>query len=285
MKELVLPAKAVNYITSAKPESSFANKPFFFVGKKDLHTTYRSLLYFDTSTLSDDFFIANAVLCVYCLSSCNENSIESNISPYPIMSSWNSSYVCWNNQPEINTQIKSSCQKIYSAGWHDFDVTDIANHWVYKTIINKGIMLKSQEHMPGDAKKFISSNLCYDYIPKIKIKCYNKDCHYLCGRKSVSLFDKYSTEDFFNFSKWINTSSLTKSTFFVSNLGQNPAIVIVQVSPDKNSIVTENQQIVVNGQETKIIEPMHFSFFARIAFKSLIPGKPAFLNIWFQGHV
>lgn len=285
MKEIVLFAKAINFISSTKPENIFVNKPFFYIGNKDLFNTYRTLLYFDIDILPADAFIKSAYLCLYCLTSCNKKCSETCITPYPIISSWKSTCVCWNNQPEINTQIKGISQNITSEGWYNFDITEITIHWIQKTILNKGIMLKSEEIAEEDVKRFISSNMCGSHAPILKIKYYNKDYCYLFGRKSTSFFEQYPTYDYFNYSNWVDTSSFTKSTFFITNLGQNPAVVLVQISPDKYSTVTENQQVVVPPKDTKIIEPMHFSFFSRIGFKSIKAGRPAFLKIWFQGHV
>ncbi|HEX3029916.1 MAG TPA: DUF6385 domain-containing protein [Clostridia bacterium] len=144
---------------------------------------------------------------------------------------------------------------------------------------------------------YISKNMEIqnEYIKAIIQNNFNKtdpftDFHRCCkallaSRKTESIFEEYETRGTLNYTSWIDNSKFSTYSFFIENKGAEAADVFIQLSPDKISVYNEKTIFTLEPGETKIILPLEYSFFCRLAFKSSGLNRNTMLKIWFQAQV
>jgi len=105
-----------------------------------------------------------------------------------------------------------------------------------------------------------------------------------CSKKVINICREYVTGNSMHYTDWFDTSGCTLYTFFIQNIGCDPAFVFAQVSPDKKAIVNDPFSTDIPPSETKAIVSQKYGFYTRIAFKSLDKCKKTTLNIFFQAQ-
>ncbi|MCX8128660.1 MAG: DNRLRE domain-containing protein [Clostridia bacterium] len=251
----------------------------------DGNIIYRAICYFDTNILYSDIELDSAVLRMY--AKAFEENVKTPVTPYMVTSSWNEDMLDWDHQPSFESSVKGNSVIVSKDGWYKWNITEIIKSWIDYKHFNYGILLKTDEHNSNDIKMFYSQRNYYysRQSPVLEIRYKFKNPFSLNSRNSISLFEEHTTTEIFMYTTWVNVSMYSTCTYFVHNTGSETATVHVQVSPDKNAILDEEAIILVEPGSTKSINPMHFSYFCRLAFKSYFFRRATGLKIWFQAQV
>ncbi|MDI3257374.1 MAG: DUF6385 domain-containing protein [Kyrpidia sp.] len=96
--------------------------------------------------------------------------------------------------------------------------------------------------------------------------------------------ETYTTTDNLQGSNFIELAGLEIYTFVVINSGTNPATVGLQVSPDQGTFLEDSLFTDVSPQAAVALVPRLFLRYARIVFRSAIPGRPTTVIIVFNGQ-
>ncbi len=274
------------YISDKKPYFIYPDKGWFYTGIDCDGAAYRSLLKFDLGGLPGDADIDSAYLRLYSKNKRIKNE-TSCITPFMITTDWSEGCVNWSNQPQIDTEIRGNTVEVEDSGWYKWDIKNIIGEWRRGSFSNYGFMLRTPEKYSNDIRRFYSAGNpeLKAFQPTININYSPKDGVSLDSRRTTSRFQQFNTRDYYRYSSWFRCSDYTTYSFFVQNIGSEPAEVFIQLSPDKSACFNERTVFCIGPGEGRVIVPLEYSFFARLAFKSLNTGHRTALKLWFQGQV
>lgn len=283
---LVLPHLKSTYISSGKPDVNFSTSNYLYIGTDNHKSDQRTLMSFDLDLLPMDIIVESALLKMYADISVDKSE-ASYFTPFLITSCWEEENVTWNLRPQINTSIEGETVQVSSSEWYTWDITNIAEIWINNRKDNNGLMIIASDDKIGNVKRFHSSKGFYykNYRPVLEIKYDFKNRFLISSRSTVNNIKNHITEDTICFSSWQNTSIYSTYTFFVQNIGNYPADIYVQVSPDRTAIFEEQAMYNIAPGCTEAIVPQRYGFFSRLAFKSYFLGRKTSLMIWFQAQV
>ncbi len=103
-------------------------------------------------------------------------------------------------------------------------------------------------------------------------------------RAFTSQSQTVTTDDGFAGSSERNISLQAQYSFFVNNIGANPAVVKVQISPDNALWIDDSSELSVGAAEANVVTPVRFANYARIAYKSADTGAGTTLDIIYQAQ-
>jgi len=83
-----------------------------------------------------------------------------------------------------------------------------------------------------------------------------------------------------------DVSQMTIATFLVINHGRrNSALVGLDISPDGRYWLNDGAPaMTVPPQGHAVLVTNYFLHYARVHYRSLVPGRPTRLSIWYQGQ-
>lgn len=254
------------------------------VGTAMTGSAFRSLLYFDLDLLPTDTQIESAYLCLYAFNM-KDKKLPVEIRPYLLTSEWNRSDIDGGNHPNVNRSVSGGSLNINDCGWYKFDITGMIKNWTHKNY--HGIMLEPVDGKQHNIVRMHHSKSTPDpqYAPYLEIK-YQSGSHLVIStRNTINCFEYLHTECFLKFSAWRNISSYSMYTYFVQNVGDCPAHVFVQISPNRSAIYNETKRYRVGPDFTEAIVPQKYGFYIRLAFLSPLPEQSTRLKIWLQAQV
>lgn len=285
MPSLVLVPCWNAYISSGKPDISFASSNLLYAGVNPHGFIYRSLMYVDLHMLPADMAVDSAILRMYADHSLSKSG-TARIAPVIAATAWNEADVTWNSQPGLNPSVTGSTANVFEGGWYSWDVTNLMNMWLLDRSNNFGFAMKSAEETGTDLKSFYSAKHGYARNrPSIEVKYNRKEDLCIGSRSTASVSETYSSENEQGFSSWQNTSTYSLYTFFVQNTGRNPVQLSVQVSPDRSAVFQEAACYILAPGSTEAVVPQRFGYYTRIAFKSCFANRYSHIKIWFQAQV
>lgn len=281
------------YINSYRPNTNFDNNIFNCIGRKNCKTSYRTLLKFDICSIPKDAIITRAILKLY-VDYAHDSSVIGKFTPYAITSLWNERTVTWNNCPSFDPFLLGSTTSIGGVGWYEWDITNVMNAWFNKTHNNYGIVLKDNSKFDLSDKRLIGrkSIKCKQtspFSPVISVyydlpkPSYNKVT--LIGRKFIDKSIFVKTSDDFLPTATFNTSEQSQVTFFIINTGQNPASIMLEISPNDIDYAVDNTVFEVLPGKTIAIVPRIFAKYTRLIYQSKNPLHRTSLNIIFQSCI
>ena len=152
----VLAAAADAYVNEAQPAFNYGTEFSLLAGTGpepgEFRELTRSLLRFDHTALPADAVIESAVLYVYAtdiFDASRKGSVDLNL--YWVYAAWEEAAkfvgVTWDNQPEA---VFNSAHTIATAvGWKAFDITDLFQQWVSRSLPNHGLMIRAADESSG----------------------------------------------------------------------------------------------------------------------------------------
>jgi len=286
MSNIVITPSIIRFISDKNPERNYPDKGSYFIGLDYDGSIYRSLVHFDLDVLPEDIEIESAYINLFTKNKRREGGATL-ITPYLISSNWHENEVNWNNQPNLDTSVKGNTVEVNGDGWCKWDITKVVDVWIRKNTDNFGILFKTAEKECSGIRRFFPVNNLNtkEFNPFINIQYRHKDEVSQNSRRTVSLFEQHKTSDSLKYSKWFDSSDLSTYSFFIENVGERPAEVFIQLSPDRNTIYNEKNIFTIQTNSSKVILPLEYSFFCRLAFKSSFHESNTILKMWFQAHV
>jgi len=142
---------------------------------------FRTIIYFDLSSIPSSDTIVNANLSLYLITSYTSNNTNITLNAYRITSNWTENAASWYNRTsssnwttvggDYDTEIISSTIITNETGWFNFTITNAIRNWVNGTNENYGLMLYAPDAEAGDYKDFASSDYTLDSSlrPQIRI--------------------------------------------------------------------------------------------------------------------
>lgn len=141
---------------------------------------FRSLLYFNVSSIPETDTIVSATLSIYITSSATENNITLNT--YQITSNWNEEESSWYNNSAIsnwtsagsdyNSNEIASTTLTNQTGWYNITITSLISDWITGSEENYGLLLYAPSAGVGDSKEIASSDYTINtnFRPKLTIE-------------------------------------------------------------------------------------------------------------------
>lgn len=131
---------------------------------------FKSLLYFNISSIPSDDTIVSAKLSVYLTSSATTSDITLNA--YRLTSNWTEDEAGWYNNTatsfwsleggSYSSTIEGSQTLTDTIGWYNITITDLASDWITGTQDNYGLILYAPTAGIGDSKEIASSDYTTD---------------------------------------------------------------------------------------------------------------------------
>lgn len=283
----LIPAQCACITTRENPDRNFTSADILLSGMDREKNIYRLLIAFDFSNMGPLAELEWAILYLYSDDSAFETA-RGKFTPYMLSSRWDPDTVAWDTQPARSSRLSGNTARVDCLGWYCWDISEMAKLWLSDPACNHGLILTSSEDKKNDLKQFYSLNhhpqyKCYR--PYVEIKYTAKPSFILSSRKTINSSSEIETQDMLSFTQWENLAAYSMYTFFVQNEGPNPAHVFVQSSPDKCAVIDEPYMVNIEPGSTKAFVPQKYSYFYRLACKSLLPGKATKLKTWLQAQV
>jgi|GEM_PF-3235313 len=87
------------------------------------------------------------------------------------------------------------------------------------------------------------------------------------------------------FSKTIDVSRFRTFSFLVHNDGPHAVVVQPELSPDALNWSSFGElSYLLEAGEKRLLVPQFFLRYARVRFRSRVPGRPSAITVWFQGQ-
>ncbi|MBC7104529.1 MAG: hypothetical protein H5T97_01170 [Firmicutes bacterium] len=87
------------------------------------------------------------------------------------------------------------------------------------------------------------------------------------------------------FSRAIDVSRFRTFSFLVYNEGPCAVVVQPELSPDAVNWSSFGElSYVLEAGEKRLLVPQYFLRYARVRFRSKVPGRPSAITVWFQGQ-
>lgn len=132
------------YADKNSPNAAFPNDTYCYVNGSNSYQ-YRSFLQHDFSGIPCGSKIISAKLYIYPRSG-NDNVNSGGHKFDTVISEWDESTLSWNNQPSIaNTPIPAEWLVPTIGAWNSWDITDIAQRWVYQVLPNNGLQFVNKD--------------------------------------------------------------------------------------------------------------------------------------------
>lgn len=285
MGSVKLCASENTYISSKNPIENYGGSRAVYAGMDSSNAVYRTLLYFDLSTIPGDVQIESAVLRMY---SVQDRTSAGQFTACMIESSWDPDNVTWNSQPPIQPPVSGNTVKISASGWYSWNITSMVQLWLADRQRNYGLMIISREDEENfDTHQFHSAQTYFykEYKPVLEIEYRHKNAVVLSARDTANIIETIYACERNKYSAWQNTSVYSLYTFFVQNRGQYPACIRVQISPDKAAAFDEAAEYLVNPGNVQAIVPQRFGFYTRLACKASLYNRNTKLKVWFQAQM
>ncbi|HEX2925892.1 MAG TPA: DNRLRE domain-containing protein [Ruminiclostridium sp.] len=275
------------YINSAAPDINYNSSPVFWVGEQGSSTFYRTLIKFDLSFIPVGSSIISSNLNLYMDYDASDVGLETTITPYAVIDSWDVSGVTWGTRSALNNFITGGSTNVSIPGYYSFNVTELIDKWVNGGLTNNGMELKAEELELFENKRFVSSNesdpdkqaykpvLVIQYDPGRAVSTNINAV--ITGHDVDTAHETVITSDTYQVTETRNTSDRTLVSFFVNNLSVNKADVGIEVSTDGINFLRENYNTVSQGMQ--IFIPGYYATYTRLFYKSNVDGNPATLSI------
>ncbi|MBP1927093.1 hypothetical protein J2Z76_002966 [Sedimentibacter acidaminivorans] len=229
------------------------NRNCILVGKCRCNSYYLSNLIFKPILINDNEIIVNAVLKMHCKNAC---------------SSYDCINICINND-DIN-------EDVYGKGDYEWDVTNLVtscnNHnlnlFIYPKMWISHCSIKEFEAI--DYKKMPVLEIIVDN------KLPNPD------HNIVNFVTDYTATRNLRYTEWIDCSLLNKYYYFIKNSGDSDIVVSIEISPDKNLVFQDSEELIIKAKEVSYLQPMRESQFVRLSYKNL-SNSCSLIKVWLQG--
>lgn len=257
----------------------------YFIGFPG-NSVYRALVQFDVSSIPAGSTVTNAILKLY-IGSVTNPSIAANITTYLVTGTWDENTVTWNTAPAVDTSVFGTISAVTGTGWYEWNITNIVNGWVNGIYANNGIMLRTPETKDFETKNFYSREESTNAAlrPMLVVTYEASVLVSLNDRRFAKTKAVYTTSDTTNFTTTDDSSVYNMLTYFVNNLGINPAIVQLQISPGDDIWLEDGDVITVQHGETKTLVPFVYSQYTRLSYKNANSGSSTTIIVWFEAQV
>ncbi len=99
----------------------------------------------------------------------------------------------------------------------------------------------------------------------------------------INIVKNYCSSSILNYSDWIDCTSLDKYYYFVENLGSSDVEAYIEISPDRNLVYRDSDQIIIKSSQVSYFQPLRESRYIRFSFRNLNSAGTYLINAWFQG--
>ncbi|EJO5349376.1 DNRLRE domain-containing protein [Clostridium botulinum] len=216
------------YVAKIYPNNNFNGDPLLGCGRYyTVQNIYRTLMYFDISSVSSNIFINKAILKLYIKNNYN-TSIAKPITIHKVLESFDENTVTYSTQPLIEDNPYASLDITDEVDeFIELDITDLLIEWYLSPNTNYGIMIKGLEtetSLVGFTSTFYNQ---IDKFPSLEINFEYNDGLSEYPEEIVTLL---STDDF------VNSYSIPLGpnigTFAIENKGDGAISVRIQLSND-----------------------------------------------------
>lgn len=278
--KVVKPPEKNTFINKRKANFKSFNCTFLPVGT-NYKNSFRSLLKFDLSCLPPFLNILNGTLNLYLIENDFPDETKT-VTVHQLLSEWNERSVSFNHQPLYNpTPLSGITLKNQNNLFISFDVTPLIESWYSGTEANLGVMLKmSNEIMPEII--FLSKEYPHSkFWPFLEIKFSdpaNSPCCHPIELAVTVITDNSSLS-----THPLNTL-MFNYTYIIVNVGSNPAMAVLQSSPDSCHWREESAVKTIEPGQTENLVPDFIAKYSRLCYKSAINGRKTTLEIHIQGR-
>lgn len=98
----------------------------------------------------------------------------------------------------------------------------------------------------------------------------------------VDIVKDYYSSNVINYSEWIDCTCLNKYYYFVKNLGYSDVVVYVEISPDKNLVYKDSDQIIIKSSQVSYLQPLRESRYIRFSYRNSNSANTNLITAWFQ---
>lgn len=98
----------------------------------------------------------------------------------------------------------------------------------------------------------------------------------------IDIVKDYSSNNDTNYSDWIDCCNLNKYYYFVKNLGNSDVLAYIEISPDKNLVFRDSDEIIIKSLQVSYLQPLRESRYIRFSYKNLSSTTTNLITAWFQ---
>ena len=106
--------------------------------------------------------------------------------------------------------------------------------------------------------------------------------HHVTPQCIVNIIKNYYSNSILNYSDWIDCTSLDKYYYFVKNSGNSDVETYIEISPDKDLVYKDSDQIVIKSLQVSYFQPLRESRYIRFSYKNLNASGTNLITAWFQ---
>ncbi|ACA55051.1 DNRLRE domain-containing protein [Clostridium botulinum] len=228
MPSSIKKAESDLYMAKLYPNTNFKGAPFLNCGRDDTNLNiYRTLMYFDISSLPLNILICKATLKLYIKR--NQNiSVTKPITIHKLLEPFDENNVTYSNQPAFkdnpytSLKINNEINKFI-----EIDITNLLKEWYCAPNFNYGMLIKSLENKSSLISFASTFGSDESKFPKLEI--YYKYCEGLSSYPSETVQLLSSEES-------VNSESIylgpNVGTFAIENKGSGAITVRIQLSSD-----------------------------------------------------
>lgn len=277
------------FIVSNMRHKNFGDSDTIFVGTSSSMAVFRSLLKFEMKSIPSKALISSANLRLYVKRNDYPDTSKT-VDLFRLTDRFHEDKIRWKTQPELDPTLEAFVEVSSETGVYiQWDITSLIQRWRSKECKNRGIMLKVRDESQRSLLAFDSrESPIFDRRPSIVVNLQEPaQSMALSSRLFFSDVQRnLLSADSFQYSFPRDISTVTFNTFFIQNRGSNPALVVVQISPDNTSStwVDDSSTVLVNPGQNLPITSTHMVKWTRLAYQSANPGNPTSLDIWFQAE-
>lgn len=275
------------YVNSSRPHQNYGRYRKLKAGSAGAGH-YRSFLQFSLDWLPVTAAIMSSKLRLFVI----ENDFPSTpklINLHRVLNYWNGLTLTYDNSPLIGSAVDASQIIMAEIGvFVEWDVTDLVKGWFDGSIVNAGVAALSAEESGLNLLEF-SSGQAPDSSnwPRLEVNFEVPSAIVTVIPEPIFTEDEEtiitSDSDLYTASR--DVSLQTMVTFFVENLGANPAAVQLQLSPDLITWYNEDSEVILNPGQVRAFVPTRFLKYARIKYRSANAGSPTSLRNWYQAQI
>lgn len=116
----------------------------------------------------------------------------------------------------------------------------------------------------------------------------NKNCCRSYHNPKCNIFDivkDYYSYSITNYSDWIDCCNLNKYYYFIKNLGIIDVVAYIEISPDKNLVYRDSDEIIIKSLQVSYLQPLRESRYIRFSYNNLNSTSTNLITSWFQAKL
>lgn len=244
----------------------------------------RSLIQFDFSSIPPGSGIIEARLGLFIFRN-DAPSVPRNLDLFRVREPWREFKVNWAERPDIKpgpyARISILSERDVFLWW---DVSNLVRGWFSGSLRNRGLEIKCRPESAAGLVGFMSREQADpDLRPALEVSY--REAPYPFHKFTSTEETGIRTHDSYRFTDFEDVSLAEDYIYYVQNTGSNDATLKLQVCPTVDLYLDDEG----DGAERRLapgaviaLAPLRFSRYARLGYRSSVPGQATTIRIVFQ---